>query len=180
MSIKRENLLGIKFGNLTVIAEAGVKKRISGTNTYYWLCQCVCGNKKEIQAQKLKNGQKSCGCIRKGKLPFGEAFLNKLFYNYKKDAKNRGFKFQLKKSTFLKLVQQACYYCGEYPAVRQKTQNFNGVMAVNGIDRIDPKLGYVTDNVVSCCPTCNVAKSDMTTQEFKTWILKIYSVFGKI
>ncbi len=179
MSIKRENLLGKKFGNLTVIAEAKSRLRVSGTKTHYWVCVCGCGRQKEIQAQKLKNGQISCGCVRKGKLPFGQAFLNKMLYNYKKDAKKRGLTFELKKSKFLHLIKQACYYCGESPTIRQKNQNFNGVVAVNGIDRVDPTEGYIQSNVVSCCPICNVAKSDMTSQEFKSWILRVYSLFGK-
>ncbi len=180
MSAKRENLLGKKFGNLTVIAESEPRLRISGTKTHYWLCICTCGTQKEIQAQKLKNGQSSCGCIRKNKLSFGEAFLNKLFYNYKKDAKKREFCFNLTKSKFLQLVKRECFYCGESPTVRQKTQNFNGIVPVNGIDRIDPTVGYTIANVVSCCPTCNVAKSDMTLQEFKAWVRRVYSLFGRM
>lgn len=179
MSAKRQNLIGKKFGNLTVIGESRPRLRKSGTKTYYWLCSCTCGVKKEIQAQKLKSGQKSCGCTRKTKLPFGQAFLNKLFYNYKKDAKIRGFNFKLTKSNFFELVKMDCYYCGQPPAIRQKTQNFNGVVAVNGVDRVNPKLGYDINNVVTCCPTCNIAKSDMSLEEFRSWILKIYSVFGK-
>lgn len=177
MSLKRENLLGKRFGKLTVISEAPSRIRTSGSKTYYWNCVCDCGSEKAIQAQKLKSGQQSCGCVRKSKLPFGESFLNKLLYNYKKDAKQRGFSFCLSKKVFLKLVKNCCVYCGEPPSIRQKQQNFNGIVAVNGIDRVNPKLGYIITNVVPCCPKCNVAKSDMTVEEFRLWITKVYKFF---
>ena len=52
------NLIGKKFNSLTVIAEAP-----SRSGKTYWLCQCDCGNQKEIQGTHLKNGAiKTCGC----------------------------------------------------------------------------------------------------------------------
>jgi hypothetical protein len=46
-------------------------------------------------------------------------------------------------------------------------------MYLNGIDRIDSKLGYVEGNVVSCCKICNSAKGDLTLAEFENWINKM-------
>lgn len=45
----------------------------------------------------------------------------------------------------------------------------------NGIDRINSKKGYTLDNTVSCCSTCNTAKLNMSLEDFKTWIIKIYN-----
>lgn len=56
-----DNLIGKKFGRLTV-------KEFSGTNKFgqsLWLCICDCGQKKIIKANNLKHGTKSCGCQRK-------------------------------------------------------------------------------------------------------------------
>ena len=56
---KKLNLLGQKYGRLTVIAEAPSQKG-SGA----WLCECDCGNIHYTTAELLLNGKtKSCGCV---------------------------------------------------------------------------------------------------------------------
>ena len=53
------NLLGQKFGRLTVIAP-----RPSGKSGSRWLCLCSCGKETEVSACNLKSGQvQSCGCL---------------------------------------------------------------------------------------------------------------------
>ena len=55
------NLLGQKFGMLTVIEEhPKIKNRTA------WLCKCECGNQKAVITKSLRNGNtKSCGCLHK-------------------------------------------------------------------------------------------------------------------
>lgn len=61
MSIK-ENLIGQKFGLLTVIKEAERSK----DNRVQWLCKCDCGKEKTVRGKHLKNKQIiSCGCYFK-------------------------------------------------------------------------------------------------------------------
>jgi len=69
--------------------------------------------------------------------------------------------FELEKEAFEKLVFSECYYCGAPPK------------PVNGIDRVDNRLGYLSGNVVSCCRRCNRAKDDMTVEEFLGWVEKL-------
>ena len=58
-----QNLIGQTFNNLKVIAPTEKRTKDGGM---IWLCECVCGNKKEIRAKSLKNGNtKSCGCLQK-------------------------------------------------------------------------------------------------------------------
>lgn len=58
----KDNLLGRRFGQLTVIAPAESKN-----NRTYWLCRCDCGREKIFLASNLKRGlSKSCGCVRPG------------------------------------------------------------------------------------------------------------------
>ena len=58
---KKMNLIGEKYGRLTVIAEAKNK----GKKTQ-WLCQCDCGKQKIILTSSLRSGRcKSCGCLHK-------------------------------------------------------------------------------------------------------------------
>ena len=53
--------IGQKYGQLTVIEKAP-----SRNGRGYWLCQCDCGNKKEIRSDALKEGgTQSCGCLHK-------------------------------------------------------------------------------------------------------------------
>jgi len=59
--MKKENLLGQKFGRLLVIDEAESTPSLNGA---VWLCKCDCGNEKIIKAYNLKNNiVKSCGCL---------------------------------------------------------------------------------------------------------------------
>ena len=52
-----KNLTGQQIENWYVIAQAKNRK-----DKVYWLCECQCGNQKEVQATSLLNGKsKSCG-----------------------------------------------------------------------------------------------------------------------
>jgi hypothetical protein len=46
------------------------------------------------------------------------------------------------------------------------------------VDRLDSSCGYTLDNVVTCCTICNVAKSAMTVEEFKQWVLRVAMHWG--
>jgi hypothetical protein len=86
-----------------------------------------------------------------------EAFTNKhvIWNHYVKGAKKRGIHFTLPKKRFESLITQPCFYC----AYQKQGE-------VNGIDRVDNNKGYVEENVVSCCQTCNEAKGTQHPQEF--------------
>ena len=54
-----DNMIGQKFGRLTVTKCLGMKKRNS-----YFLCECECGSVCEVIGTKLKRGEiRSCGCL---------------------------------------------------------------------------------------------------------------------
>lgn len=56
---KALDLTGQKFGRLTAI-----KKAPSRNKKTYWLCECECGNQKEVQTSHLMSGSiQSCGCL---------------------------------------------------------------------------------------------------------------------
>ena len=64
-----KDLTGQRFGRLIVI------KRVENDKLgkAQWLCQCDCGNKKEVSTQSLKSGKvQSCGCLHK------EMLINRL------------------------------------------------------------------------------------------------------
>jgi hypothetical protein len=61
MSLKRPQLLGLRFSRLTVISEAEPNKY--GFNN--WLCRCDCGKMIEVLGNSLQRGMtKSCGCLK--------------------------------------------------------------------------------------------------------------------
>ena len=56
---KALDITGQRFGKLVAISKAESRK-----GKTYWLCQCDCGNTKEIQTCHLVNGSiRSCGCL---------------------------------------------------------------------------------------------------------------------
>lgn len=60
--MKPLNLIGQKFGRLTVISKSSEKT----SNKIKWCCLCDCGNTVVVTGQDLKSGNtKSCGCLRK-------------------------------------------------------------------------------------------------------------------
>lgn len=65
MSRKIVDLIGQKFGKLTVVKRAEDKIEPNGRHRTMWLCQCDCGNIKAIQTNCLKKGYtQSCGCLK--------------------------------------------------------------------------------------------------------------------
>ena len=56
------NLIGQKFGRLTVLYDTGKRKY----GHVIWHCKCDCGNECDVRSSNLKTGStKSCGCLVK-------------------------------------------------------------------------------------------------------------------
>lgn len=168
-----------KVSLLKLIKE--VEPRKYGNKLYkFALFQCKCGNTIETSIKAVKCLQTlSCGCLRKNnafKLPEGESSFNVLFYTYQKNAEQRKIAFNLEKDFFKLLTKQNCKYCGIKPSTTFKKPNFNGYYIYNGVDRIDNSIGYIKENVVTCCETCNRAKLAMPLDDFLNWIKKVYNV----
>lgn len=58
---KPKNLVGKKFGRLTVISLNGV----SDVGRALWLCACSCGAEKVLSTNRLTSDTASCGCLRR-------------------------------------------------------------------------------------------------------------------
>lgn len=59
--MKRAELLGQRFGRLTVIACEGSKN-----NQIHWLCRCDCGGETIASTAHLRSGHtQSCGCLKR-------------------------------------------------------------------------------------------------------------------
>lgn len=58
------DMIGKKFGMLTVVSRYGTHTTRGGQKKVTWLCRCDCGNEKVVTSQDLKSGHvKSCGCM---------------------------------------------------------------------------------------------------------------------
>lgn len=72
-----DNLIGKRFGLLTVLAKDYEKTKEK--KTVYWICQCDCGAIKSIQASNLKRKDEnriiSCGCSKRSS---GEIYIMNL------------------------------------------------------------------------------------------------------
>jgi len=164
------DLIGERFGLLLVIDRTEKRKNRS----VVWRCKCDCGNWSEVTSDCLRRGKtKSCGCrkdlIRKRK-PYKDASLNALICKYKHKARKKKIPFELSKEEFRNITSKNCFYCGVEPKQFDKNSGNFGIYVYNGIDRIDNEEGYVLDNCVPCCKTCNYAKNTLSINDFMAWI----------
>lgn len=169
----KQNLLGRRFGKLTVISSAGRLWK-----KYYWNCICDCGIEKKIRGTHLTHGKIiSCGCSKRErrcvltKQTEGILGLYTPIYRYYwHSAKRRGLEFNLPLEFFLQQIQARCFYCGDNPNNKCKQTN----VFYSGLDRINNNKGYILDNIVPCCITCNIMKRNMDQIQFLSQVKKIY------
>lgn len=173
--IIKKDLTGIKFLKLTVLKFDSWVIQGKNTRVSFWLCQCDCGNQCKVKGTHLSRGDtKSCGCYKPNCLGKGEASFNFLLSSYKRHAKNRNYSWDLTKDQTRFLTKQNCHYCNSSPTNKIGGTRCNEKYVYNGIDRKNNNLGYILENCVSCCKTCNRMKSDMTYDDFLIHIDKIY------
>lgn len=152
-------------------------------------CSGGCGREKLISVRKKRQEWRCHKCYGKvlagtkrgfqvaNKLPLGVALTKDLYSSYARGANNRGLSFKLTIDEFKSFIDKDCHYCGVPPSSVRKRKG--GTLIYNGIDRMDPKIGYVLDNCVPCCSKCNYMKSDMTKEEFMSQVAAIYSRFAQ-
>jgi hypothetical protein len=62
--MKKLNLIGKKYGLLTVLMEGEPHTKPSGTKITTWVCLCDCGNTVTVRTEYLRSGHtQSCGCL---------------------------------------------------------------------------------------------------------------------
>lgn len=61
-----QDMIGLKFDQLTVIRRAENIIISSCNQRATWLCRCTCGNETVVVGKNLRSGNtKSCGCLRR-------------------------------------------------------------------------------------------------------------------
>lgn len=155
--IKIEDLIGKKFGKLTII-EKSEKINIKGRNRKFLLCKCECGNIKSIRYDNLKSGTKSCGCITKKRLKDFKVWLkpkSKINHNSTKTRLYSIWKamkyrcFNKNSKNYYNYGGRGITVCNEWKnnfiAFKEWAIN-NGYNDLLTIDRINNYLGYYPEN----------------------------------
>lgn len=157
------------------------KKEGSGKNArHMWRCECKCGKICIQRADKVASY--SCGCLQKKATANANkkrakknshSAKNSLFLAYQYGAKERDLEFNMSFKKFIEITSQNCYYCGVKPTQVQKARGGNYIY--NGIDRKNPKVGYIVSNCVASCKICNRAKLDMSFEDFQIYLVRLKS-----
>jgi hypothetical protein len=179
----KRNLLGMKFGKLTVIAESESEKRKDGHGTFSrWICKCDCGKQICVRSNCLvSDNTRSCGCLKletknriyRSKYPKSYGGFLRVYIGYKFGAVNKNREFSLTQDNFKEITQKDCHYCGSPPSKLMTTGNPYTDFIYNGIDRKINSIGYVYENCLPCCEICNKAKGTRTYEEYIEWMNRI-------
>jgi hypothetical protein len=86
-----------------------------------------------------------------------------IYTDYISNCRRKNVFWELTLRDVYELTSRQCHYCGRPPALHRRGYTYNGM------DRLDPKQGYVKKNVVTSCFECNSIKSNkLTPEETKT------------
>lgn len=91
------------------------------------------------------------------------------FTHAKSTAKQRKKCWDLNLEQYSNFLKKKCYYCNK------SLLNESGI----GLDRIDNSKGYVFDNVLPCCGSCNQIRGDHLTVPEMKLIMKVLIKFRK-
>lgn len=152
-----DNVFGVKI----LGAKPGGHKGIDYTY------ECVCGRTGTGTSRHIKT-RKCKGCTGYSK---ANCYC-RVFSTYKKNAKKRSLCFMLNYKDFLSLINSECFYCGS--GLSNTSKKHKSFVMYNGIDRIDNEQGYILDNCVTACKTCNFAKASMSQNQFLEWVKSVY------
>lgn len=149
LQTERENLIGQKFGRLTVISRAEDIINKSGKHIYMWNCICECGKNTVVNSSSLKRGHtKSCGCLcgehhddsshKKGKIR-----LYRIWQDMKQRCTNQNNKNY--KNYGARGISVCDEWKNSYTSFKEWAMN-NGYAENLSIDRIDVNGNYEPSN----------------------------------
>lgn len=175
------NYEGQRLGQLVVLRREGTKKyfpfvsskRKRPNSFVLWRVRCDCGKEKLVTSNSLRLGTVTCGCTtgRWKRYESGEAARRSVLRYYRYSAKNRHFDWQLTDDDFFILTRADCHYCGVAPSKVASLKS--GCYVYNGIDRKENSLGYTLENSVTCCEICNLAKRDLSYDDFIDYLRRV-------
>jgi hypothetical protein len=189
------DISGKRYGRLIAVSSVVSPKKVFNTGRprqgRQWKFLCDCGNTKifflsAVWGHDGPLARISCGCLREenarrrrvkqGSISLASRALKRLYSSHQTLARkyNRPF---LTREGWDSLVFNPCFYCGNtdrrsldgYLKPTERSPDSNNpavVLAVNGVDRTDSAVGYVSSNCVPCCQLCNLSKRSLTAGEF--------------
>ena len=171
--MKADFVAGQRIWHLTAIKPSDER---SAAREKQWLFRCDCGRDVIRPASGLLRGRPmSCGCkSRLGRVVKSDSNFNLAYHEYKKGARCRDHSWELSKDLVRVLFVGDCFYCGARPSIVVNHRS-GDLLVRNGIDRLDPSIGYTSGNCVSCCSRCNYLKGTMSHVEFEQAIREIYT-----
>lgn len=150
---------------------------------------CIrCGEIQKLANFQIKSGELSryCSSCRlksciydKSRIRRNVKTNEKLIKSFIRNAQphRRAKKWKLTMEEALDIISNPCYYCGTY----DEKMNDNGKLYSNiGIDRVDNKKGYTTDNVVPACRLCNYMKYTYSSEKFVEYCMNIWKYTGSM
>jgi hypothetical protein len=158
------NLIGMKFGKLTVI------ERVLNTHTNKtkWKCLCDCGQEKIATATHLKRSAVVRCDVCATPIPY-----DALYKEFRRKAHRNNHETTITFDDFLEFTKTTeCFYCG-CPVQWERVIKHGGTRQYN-LDRIDNNIGYSIDNCVICCNVCNFMKMKLSKEEFLRKVEQIY------
>lgn len=149
--IQKENLIGQKFGRLTVVSESNYYVSPTGNKSVRWNCVCECGKSILASTNQLRNGIiVSCGCYGREiarKTHTTHGLTNSRIYHIWRGIKDRCY--DEKKDSYPYYGGRGITVCGEW---QNDFQAFYDWAMANGydenltIDRIDTNGNYEPSN----------------------------------
>lgn len=144
-----KNLVGMKFGMLSVISRAEDNIGNDGKNVIMWNCVCECGNKTIVDGRSLKKGHtKSCGCLQgehhnDSSHILGKTRLYRIWTNMKQRCYNPN------NSNFKNYGAKGVTICEEWKNSYTKFKEWatnNGYNDTLTVDRINVNDNYYPEN----------------------------------
>jgi hypothetical protein len=153
------DLMGQKFGKLTVVDRDTSKWYQNKRYRSVWKCQCECGNTSSVRSISLRQGvTKSCGCIAKQRIPGPQ---NSNFKGYKElplslwsQIQNRAVKIGVPVDVSIEFLWELYLKQNQLCALSGREIQFGSHQSIGlnpkgtaSLDRIDSSKGYVKENV---------------------------------
>lgn len=166
--LMEKKYIGKVYGSKKIIQHLGIKNKHR-----LWLTECInCGHKLNNRIEYLKKfpNSRCINCKNRKKGCTGALYV---FNEYIASAKKRNLIFDISLQEFMEITSKNCTYCGAEPRLHNRTNLKYSEFYCTGIDRIDNTKGYIKENCVSCCKTCNSLKLDRSIDEFKIHIKQL-------
>lgn len=173
MNTNRLNLIGQRFGRLTVIEEAGINSGYT-----LWKCKCDCGNEIIARGTHLKYGNtRSCGCLHRemlSQISKKHGGVGTRLYNIYHGMRERCY--NPKQRTYRWYGAKGIKVCDEwlndFTTFKQwayengyREEEVLSKMERLSIDRIDPNKDYSPDNCRWMTLSENVARTHNTNKD---------------